>query len=224
VVYARSLATWFTPDDVVSLARAAGLEPTPLTFRPLSALVAFRVEHALFGLDPLGYHLVNFALHLLNVAGVYAVALRISGRSGIAGAAALLFAFSTIALTPLHSASGIGDLLACALLLAATLLHLEGRLRGGAWPWAAAPLAFAAVLVKESALGWPQAIAILEGCAILPAAGGTPGSLRRRLAPAALAAAAMLGWLALSRSVPSAPSDPYALSVAPGHWAGNLLT
>ncbi len=224
LVHGRALATWFTPDDVVSLARAAGLEPTPLTFRPLSAVLAFRIEHALFGLDPLGYHAVNFALHLLNAAGVYALALRLSGRGGVAGAAAFLFAISTIAFTPLHWASGIGDLLACGLLLAGTLLHLEGRERGAAWPWAAAAVAFAAVLAKESAVAWPAAIAVLE-LASPARSGGTPASLTRRLVPAAVTAGAMLAWLALSRGVPRpAPGDPYALSDAPGHLAGNLLT
>jgi hypothetical protein len=225
LVYHRALATFFTPDDIVSLARAAGLEPTPFTFRPLSAVLAFRIEHALFRLDPLGYHVVNLALHLINVAGVYALALRVSRSGGLSRAAALLFAVSGIAFTPLFWLSGIGDLLACTALLAATLLHIEGRARGGAWPWAAAAAAFAAVLAKEVAVAWPLAIAIVEQRGALPSPSTAGRSRRQRLAPVGIAGIASLLWLWLSRGTPStAPGDPYAISIEPGHLAGNLLT
>src|SRR5262245_20919534 len=83
VVWWSALSTWFTADDVVSLSRAAHLEPTPLLFRPLSAVLAWRLEYAMFGLRPLGYHVVALVLHCLNVWGVYALALRIEPGRGV---------------------------------------------------------------------------------------------------------------------------------------------
>src|SRR5262245_62002029 len=127
VVHHGGLATYFTPDDVVSLSRAAGLEPSALDVHPLYSGLAFRLRHALLGLEPFGYHAFNLIVHLVNAGLVYALALRITERSVIASAAAVVFAASGIAFTPLHWVSGVCDLLACVLLLAATLLHVEGR-------------------------------------------------------------------------------------------------
>src|SRR2546422_5109864 len=126
----HALGTFFTPDDLVALARAAGHEPTPQAFRPLSAILAARLEYAAFGLVPAGYHVVNLGLHLLATSAVYALALRLAAGRGAAAAAAVMFARSGIAFTPVHAASGVGDLLACVLLFAATLIHLEGSRRG----------------------------------------------------------------------------------------------
>ena len=226
LVYGNALGTFFTPDDIVSLSRAAGLEPTPLTFRPLSAVLASRIEYATFGLAPLGYHAVNFMLHLVNVVGVYALALRLSGRSGLAQAASILFATSGIAFTPLHWASGIGDLLACGLLLGATLLHLQARSSGRpTFRWAAALVAFAAALAKETAIAWPLVIAALEWRGgFRPTQPREEGStLRQRLVPAGAMGLATFLWVNVSRVVPG--TDPaYALSIAPGHLARNLGT
>src|SRR5262245_1631745 len=101
LVFHGGLSTYFTPDDVVSLRRAAGLDPTPLDFRPLSSVLAFRAQHALFGLDPLGYHAFSLVVHLADTMLVYALALRLSGRAGVAQASAIVFAASAIAFTPL---------------------------------------------------------------------------------------------------------------------------
>ncbi len=219
-IFRHALGTFFTPDDLVSLARAAGLEPSSPAFRPLSAGLAFRVQWAFFRLDPRGYHAVNLALHLAAVIGVYALAVRLSGRVSVAAGSALLFAASAIAFTPLHWLSGIGDLLACGLLLAATLAHLEGRRRGqAAWCWVGAGLAGAAALAKETAIAWPLALAVLEWRGNLGARRG------RALLPGVLMGLAVAGWLALTRRLPgSGAADPYAVSASPVHLAVNLLT
>jgi len=218
-VFYRAPHTFFASDDLVALARVAGLEPTPPTFRPLSAVVAFQLQYAAFGLDPLGYHLVNLALHLAAVVGVYALAREFSGRAWVAAAAALLFAASGIAFTPVHWVSGIGDLIACNLLLVATLIYREARRRDhGALLGASVTLAFAAVLAKESAIGWPLAIGWLEWRNRSATARGPV------LWPAAVAALAMVVWLFATRHPVAAPSGPYSVSGAPGHLLENGLT
>ena len=218
IVFHRATGVFFAADDLVALARTANLEPTPPTFRPLSAVLAFRIEHALFGLDPFGYHVVNLALHLTAVIGVYALAHALARRRGVAAVAALLFAISGIAFTPVHWVSGIGDLLACNLLLAATLVYRQGRQQDRTELLAAAvALACAAMLAKEVAIAWPLLVAYLEW-RNRPAPERAPV-----LWPAGLAALAMGGWWAFTR-----PHDPgggaYAATWTPGHLVPNLLT
>ena len=186
--------------------------------RPLSAGLAFRIQHALFGLEPRGYFVVDLALHALNVAGAYALALRIDGRRSTATAAAILFGCSAIAFTPLHWASGIIELLTASLVIVATLLHLESERRGLAWRWAAAAVAFAAMLSKETAIAWAPAVGIVEWTR------GRAG-WGRRMAPAITVS---IVWTVLfmifGPSPPRDPSDTYALTSSPVFLGQNLLT
>ena len=96
-VHGSALGTYFAQDDITFLYRARGLAPTAWSLaRPLSEIVTWRALNALFGLHPLPYHLFNLALHLGNVALVYAIARRLAGGRGAAFAAALLFGASAI--------------------------------------------------------------------------------------------------------------------------------
>lgn len=216
LVHLPALGTFFAQDDLTALARAAGIEPTPWGYRPLSAVLAVRLQHAAFGLAPLGYHVVNLALHLANVALVHALASRLAAGPRGAAVAALLFGVSGIAFTPVHWMSGIGDLLALALVLAATILHLDARGRIG-WTVASAALGCAAALAKESALAWPMALAAIEWRA---------GERRWKALVPALVATAVAGLvLWAGRAAPVWPtSGAYAVSFDPRHLAINLLT
>ena len=216
----HALGTFFTADDLVALARAAGNENTPVTFRPASAALAPRLEYAAFGLDPAGYHAVNLGLHLAATAGVYALALRLGAGRGAAAVAAFLFACSGIAFTPLHAASGMGDLLACVLLLAATLLHIQGKIRKrGSWLWAAAAVAAIAVLAKESAMTWPLAVFAYERIA-------TPRPTNwRAILPSMAMGVATLLWLVAGQGMSGwETSGAYSLEFSPTHLLTNLTT
>lgn len=229
VVWRGALSTGFTADDVVSLARAARLEPTPLSFRPLSAVIAWRIEYAAFHLRPLGYHVVSLVLHCLNVLALYLVVIRLGGGVGAATAAATLFAASGIAFTALYAASSVGDLLALLLLLAASWAHLDARSRADSIaPWLAAALALLAVLAKESALAWPLVIVGMESFAGLPPPKRRNGSVAprwRAVLPALLVGLLGAGWMgaAMIRGTTSA-TGAYAVSVAPTHLLCNLST
>ena len=216
----RALGVFFTADDLVALARAAGMQNTPLSFRPLSAALVPRLEYAVFGLDPTGYHAVNLGLHLAAAAGVYALAMQLGTGRGVASAAGFLFACSGIAFTPVHAASGMGDLLACVLLLGATLVHIHARVCArGIWLWAAAALAAMAVLAKESAIAWPLAVLAYErlsapsprsASAILPCVSmGVVTSLWL------LAGHGGSGWVA---------AGAYGVEPSPAHLFTNLAT
>ncbi len=214
-VHGRALGTFFAQDDITLLSRSAGLVPPGGLFRPL-AQAAFRGEYALFGLDPLGYHVVGLALHLLAVALLYALALRLTRSRGTAAAAAVLFGTSAIAFTPLHWATSVGELLAADLLLGATLLWPGGGEVAPARRWGAALLALAAMSCKEIAAGWVIVVALLDR--------GSPRRLRALL-PALLVSVLFVVVFVLTgqtRQLDSAGA--YALSGSPWFLARNLST
>lgn len=218
LIHAGALGTFFAQDDITFLRRATQplfpAEPT----RFLSTSVAFRLEHAAFGLDPLGYHVVNLLLHLANVAGVYFLGLRLLGGRGKAVAAAILFGASSIAFTPLHWASGIIELLACALLIAATLTLL---LLPSSAPrqWLVALLLLAAMLAKETAVAWIGFAAL--ACRVLDRA-----PPQRAIGyPAIGITVAYLAWYLLTGTgLDRSPSGAYALSASPDFLLRNLST
>lgn len=218
-VYIGALGTFFAQDDITFLARAAGLETGAGVFRALSSGLMFRSLFAIFGLSPLGYHVVNLALHLLNVAGVYALTLRLGGRRETAVAAAALFGCSSIAFTPLHWAAGVVEILTGTLLLGAALLHLESIRRGSAWRWAASLVALAAMFSKEISVAWVLVVVLLEWT-----------SKRRplqiqALLPSLVLTSTFVLIVSFRGGLPRpSPSDAYALSASPSFLVQNLFT
>ncbi len=83
----------FTYDDhlvVVQSGSNGTQEPHDVSFRPVRGL-SFRVDRALFGSDPYGYHVHSLLWHLLCVMLVYALARRLTGSALLALAVAALF-------------------------------------------------------------------------------------------------------------------------------------
>ena len=242
LVHYPALGTFFAQDDLTFLARARGLEPSPVSVgRVLSGPLRWRLFESLFGLDPLPYHAANLLLHLANVALIYAVARRLFAGRGAAWAAAVLFGASAIAFTPLHWATGMGEILATTFALAALLLYLAARGAGVAShdpvP-AALPGTAAAAPPARNALLWLSAAAVLaaglskETVLLIPLVivvadrrlgGFAPQA--RTLVPAGLAGLVFLaGFLATLRSVDYLGGEAYALSFSPAFLAGNLAT
>ena len=221
VVHASALGTFFAQDDITFLSRARSLKPTAWSLaRPLSEIVTWRALNALFGLRPLPYHLCNLALHLANVALVYAIARRLAGGRGAAFSAAVLFGASAIAFTPLHWATGLVELTTATCALGAFLLYLRARDTGsGALLWLSALAALAAMLCKESAIVYPLVLIVAErraGFARPEARGLIPGA-----AVAALFGAAFLATLERVRYI---GTEAYSMTASPAFLAGNLAT
>jgi len=251
LVHYPALGTFFAQDDLTFLARARGLEPWPVSFgRLLSGALRWRAFNALFGLNPLPYHAANMLMHLANVALVYAVARRMVAGRAAAWAAAVLFGASGIAFTPLHWATGLGEIMATSFALAALLLYLMARgaqadgtrrrapTHAATATQAEGPAADAARAPGAGTLLVLSALAVLaaglskETVLLLPLVlfaadrrlGLFPPRLRA-LAPAALAGLVFLaGFLATLGSSDYLGGQAYALSFSPVFLVQNFAT
>ena len=137
-----------------------------LLWRPLTTLT-FALDHALHGLEPFGYHLVNVVLHaavtvlVLSVLAAVPVALR------TAVAAALLFAVHPIHTEAVASVVGRAELLAAAGFFLAWRFWLAGDAAAGSrreWAWtvAAAVAYFLAMCGKENAVALPAVLVFAD--------------------------------------------------------------
>ena len=137
---------------------------------------------------PVGFHLVNLAVHAANALLVVAVCRRlVSARTAVL--AGLLFALHPIQTEAVTYVSGRSVSLMTTAYLAALLAWMDGRRR-------LALLGFAVAMgVKETAITWPAAVVLV--CAAAEPATGLRGALRRSW-PAWAAAAAALALVAAS--------------------------
>lgn len=220
-VQASALRTFFAQDDLAFLARARGLDSSPWPLlRPLAGAWRWEAFAPWFGLDPLPWHAVNLAFHLANTALVWFTARRLSGGAGVATAAAILFGTASVAFTPLHWVSGLGELLVTTGALGCLALHLAVRGRRG-WAWGLLPAValLAALLAKETAVLLPLALLVVELRAAEPPS--RPGTL---VPTAAVAVAAGVAFLATHAFARSLGGEPYASSLDPRFLAVNLAT
>lgn len=180
------------------------------------------LNYRLGGEDVRGYHVVNLAIHLLNVVLVFCLALALCATPGLrdgaiarrrvwlAAAAALVFACHPIQVQAVTYIVQRVTALAATGFLGAVLAYVAARTRQdrgapGAGPLFAATalLAVAAFLSKENTITLPLALLAVEA-AFFPHA-SLRGALRR-LAPFVLLLAASLAvWLLAWRPARSAP-------------------
>ncbi len=191
LAYAPNLGDPFLSDDYILAARAT-FEPARLlalfhtpggdgSFRPLG-YVYFGLLRRLFGANPLAWHSVALAVHLVNCALLYFIVKALWGRGPLAAIAALLFGLHGTRPEAVAWSAGNFDLLACAFTFAATLCALGRR------TVAACAFVALAILSKESAYAAP---AIMLGFA---AAGGRVRESRTAILAAAAVCAAMFAW------------------------------
>ncbi len=193
------------------------------------------MNYAVGRLDPFGYHLVNFAIHLAAVVVVWAFTARLARLAGaarpewIAVAVAGAFALHPLQTQAVSYLSQRAESLASALYVAALLLLLEAERQGfgrrGAAAYAGGILVFVlALAAKPIAVTLPAAYALVAlALAGGPAAAGALTTWRRRAAlatplvaiTALHAASTMIGL----RGAPSAGTDMPGLP--PWHY---LLT
>src|SRR5262249_6029048 len=93
-LHRRCVGSYFSPDDLVALERARGLvAPHGVPFwRVLAGSGYFVAALRVFGSNPWPWHVVSLAVHTANVALLFLLARRWSGRTVVATLAAGLFA------------------------------------------------------------------------------------------------------------------------------------
>ena len=146
------LGAWWNRDDWGLLARASGLIEADGPARLLSQDWYWRALWPVFGLDPTPWAVTRLLMH----AGVAMLTYRLASRRldfgpGPSLIVGLLVAWSPLAFTPLHWASGVQELLGLVLALAA----LDRIFAGGRCLVSGTILGVAAILSKENALALP---------------------------------------------------------------------
>ncbi len=134
-------------------------------YRPLFVLW-FRINDALFGLNPAGWHVMSILVHVLVTALVYLLVRR------LAGSTAALIAAAVFGLHPVHIesvawVSGVCDPISAVFLLGAFLAYLKASdvaqartpWSAGKWTIAACLLFALALLTKEPPVVFPALIA-----------------------------------------------------------------
>lgn len=171
--YLNSLGGGFVFDDSSAIVKNMMLRPqTPITevfrhdywgtrlsspkshkgYRPLTVLT-FRMNYALAGLEPFGYHLGNVLAHAAVCYVLLFVGRFILGSVGAAALAALLFAAHPVHTEPVASVVGRQEMLCSIFFLAAFLAFTKAaRTAKTEWRWFAGAVAlyFAAALTKET--------------------------------------------------------------------------
>jgi Dolichyl-phosphate-mannose-protein mannosyltransferase len=160
------IRAYFTPDDMMNLYVSWSAAPADLLHndRPLGALV-YRALFALFGLNPLPYRIVCFALLLANLGLLYRFCLRLSGSREAAALACLLGAYHAHLADLYHSTGTIYDLLCCLFFLLAFNFYLKIRETGyPSWRQTAVLLALygCALASKEMAVMLPLYVALYD--------------------------------------------------------------
>lgn len=228
LVYANSLFNGFVYDDWDLVVRNPWLQKGPFSdafrsgywestrggsfyYRPVVS-ISYWIDHEIWGLNPLGYHLRNVALHVAASILVLLLGVRWLGSRAGAFAAAALFAVHPVHTQSVTWIAGRTDLLATVFFLLALLLMQKGvervsglpgvtddsasSARGGTAAFVLAGLAALALalLSKEMAVTFPAVLA-LHALHVSRRKGGA--ALAVWLAPAAGAILVTGAWLAL---------------------------
>jgi tetratricopeptide (TPR) repeat protein len=189
-----SLGSGFHFDDYAIFA-AVGRQTRPLTF------LTFWINQRLGGQNPIRYHILNLALHLVAVLLLYECLRRLIPPKSA------LFAAAVFAVHPIQAESvdyvwGRSIVLAAALCFAALLCWITGR------SWLAVACFAAALLAKEEVAAFPLVLWLLEK--------------RRRPSPPivamlALSLAAGLNVIRAAAAIPGSTAGAHA-GITPGNY------
>ena len=123
---------------------------------PCAYIIGATIDHALWGGQPLGFHVTNVLLHMLNVILLFGLARRLSEDRLVAFAAASLFAVHPMMTEAVGYISGRSEVLCATCVL---LALLSGRRwmngEGARWAMLTVGLWGAALAAKETAAMFP---------------------------------------------------------------------
>lgn len=190
------------------------------SWHPLTWL-SFALDHALYGLDPAGFHATNVALHLLNVLLVFVVFERATRAPWPSALLAALFAWHPLHVEPVAWVSERKELLAATFGLLAIACHLSWVRRGGAVRYAGIALCLAlSLLAKAMWVTLPLLLLALDHWPLGRLAEAPWRRLREKLPLLALSALASVATL-VSQQTAMAPSAGVGL---PERAANALLS
>ncbi len=150
-LYGMGLSGGFFFDDDANIVQVESLQVEQLTLYSLQtawqsgragplgrpvAQVSFALNHYFSGFDPYYFKLTNLVIHLLTGMLVFLVARRLTPSMLLAGFAAALWLLHPIQVTSVLYVVQRMTSLSALFLLAAFLLHVAGRERGGRVGWA----------------------------------------------------------------------------------------
>jgi len=184
VAYANSLVNAWAWDDGQLILRNEHLGDwsyVPQLFknmwRPLKRL-SFMVDYAVWGMNPLGFHLTSLGFHLAATLALYAVARRLGASLRLAFFAAALFAVHPVHVEAVANIANRKEAMSTLFYLLAFLAYLPLR-RSLAWLPVVGLCYLLALLSKESApIMLPVVLAAYELCYREPRASAAE---RRRL-------------------------------------------
>lgn len=151
-----------TPQFFSSPSTTTASIPWNRIWRPLRN-VSYALDHALWGLRPIGYHLTNLIIHLTNGLLLLAIAVRLMPKGPAPLMVGLVFAIHPIQSEAVAWVSGRDDLMVALFLLASWLARLRYR-QSGRKVWLAGGLALfiLSMLSKESAAAFPLVLPFLD--------------------------------------------------------------
>jgi len=124
-------------------------------------MLTYMVDHAIWGLNPLGYRLQSLGWHLVAVLAFWGCCRRLGVRTGPATLVALLFAIHPQRVESVAWISERKDVLCAALYFLSLYLYL-GRTENGRFPWTAWLIFVLALLSKPMAVSLPFVILGVE--------------------------------------------------------------
>jgi hypothetical protein len=125
-------------------------------YAPLTIL-SLLVDHTLWGLNPAGYHVTNYLLHLLNVVLVYLLVRQVTGNSTVSFITTLVFAIHPVQVETVAWVSSRKGLLSSAFMLGSLLYWLKQE-RNGYDEVKGIALLIPALLCKASAVVIPPIV------------------------------------------------------------------
>ena len=233
-LYANSISNGFVRDDKLIVRdnpsiRSLGSIPSLFrsnywsakganagAYRPLT-MMSYALNHAVGGLDPRGYHLVNVLAHGIVSLLLYALMIALTRSKPAAFVAAVLFAVHPVHVEAVANVAGRADLLAGLMVLSALLAHRAARLARGrrqAYLYLVAALVFGTgLLVKENVITFLVLPLLYEACfGSRENSPGPPIKRGMKFLPYGGYLGIALGYLALRAAVLgglTAPSIPY---------------
>jgi len=153
----RFLAHYFIPQISADIAPAL----SGTFYRPVT-LLWFRLNYAIFGLHPAGWHFAMLALHVLATYLVFVAVANLTGSRRTAALSAIFFGLHPVHVENVAWLTSVNDLLMTVLLLASFLAYLNfrngERTKATIWMATSVSLFLLALLSKETAAVLPLLI------------------------------------------------------------------